>query len=94
MKKLSLSGIQNVLLLTGDSRKMSPVSYIKEAVEEAKKYFASISIEVYPLEVEEYEELYRAGVDGSADLVVAGRGHPAWVLVETCAGVGPGQAAE
>jgi 2-iminoacetate synthase len=64
MKKVSSSGIQNILLLTGESRSMSPVSYIKEAVQLANQYFANVSIEVYPLEVEEYSELFSAGVDG------------------------------
>lgn len=64
MKKVSASGIQNILLLTGESRQMTPVEYIKEAVTAAKTYFPSISLEVYPLEAEEYRELFLAGVDG------------------------------
>ncbi len=64
MKIVSGSGIRNILLLTGESRRMSPVSYLKDAVNTAKKYFSSISLEVYPLETDEYAELYRAGVDG------------------------------
>lgn len=58
------TGIQNILLLTGESRTQSPVSYIKEAVLIAKKYFPYIAVEIYPLETEEYRELYLAGVDG------------------------------
>lgn len=61
---LHASGIQNILILTGESRLHSPVSYIKEAVEIAKKYFPNIALEVYPLETEEYHELFLAGVDG------------------------------
>jgi 2-iminoacetate synthase len=64
MKKVSSAGIQNILLLTGESRSKSPVSYIKEAVQLANRYFASTGIEVYPMEVEEYRELFSAGVDG------------------------------
>jgi 2-iminoacetate synthase len=64
MKQVAASGIQSILLLTGESRTMSPVSYIKEAVEAAKNYFANISIEVYPMETSEYRELFAAGVDG------------------------------
>lgn len=64
MKKVSDSGIQNILLLTGGSRLMTPVDYIKSAVKMAKIYFASISIEVYPMEVDEYRELFFTGVDG------------------------------
>ncbi|MCP5103236.1 MAG: 2-iminoacetate synthase ThiH, partial [bacterium] len=64
MAKVAASGIQNILLLTGDSRRMTPVEYIKTAVYAAKEYFPGISLEVYPMEVEEYRELFLAGVDG------------------------------
>jgi 2-iminoacetate synthase len=64
MKKVAETGIQNILLLTGESRKMTPVSYIKDAVIIAKEFFPAISLEVYPLEIDEYKELYEAGVDG------------------------------
>ncbi|MGD2086529.1 MAG: 2-iminoacetate synthase ThiH [Candidatus Aminicenantes bacterium] len=64
MKKVSQSGIQSILLLTGESRKISPVDYIKTAVTAAKDYFPGIGLEVYPLEKNEYKELCEAGVDG------------------------------
>ena len=64
MKIVAGSGIRNILLLTGESRKMSPVNYLMDAVKIAKKYFSSISLEVYPLDTDEYMELYSAGVDG------------------------------
>jgi 2-iminoacetate synthase len=63
-RALAGTGIQNVLILTGESRSHSPVSYIKEAALTAKKYFPNISLEIYPLKTEEYRELYLAGVDG------------------------------
>jgi 2-iminoacetate synthase len=52
------------LILTGESRKESPVDYIEDCVEVLKKYFISISIEVYPLTEEEYCRLINSGVDG------------------------------
>lgn len=64
MKKVSASGIQNILLLTGESRKMTPLDYLIKAVNAAKEYFPGISLEVYPLEVDEYRDLFLAGVDG------------------------------
>jgi len=64
MEKVAASGIQNILLLTGDSRGVTSVEYIKTGVETAGDYFPGISLEVYPLEVEEYRELFSAGVDG------------------------------
>ncbi len=61
---IASTGLKHILVLTGESRRHSPVSYIKECVEVLKKYFTSISIEIYPLYEEEYAELIAAGVDG------------------------------
>lgn len=61
---IARTGLKHILILTGESRRMSPVSYIKECVQILKKYFTSISIEIYPLDEPEYEELISAGVDG------------------------------
>lgn len=63
-KVLSETGILHVLILTGESRKEAPVSYVKEGVKVLKRYFSSISIEIYPLQKEEYAELIAEGVDG------------------------------
>ena len=60
---IAATGLKHVIILTGESRKMSPVSYLLDCVEVLKKYFASISIEIYPLEEHEYAELIKAGVD-------------------------------
>lgn len=57
-------GIRSILILTGESRKHSPVSYIREAVVTARAFFPNIALEVYPLETEEYHDLFVAGVDG------------------------------
>ncbi|MBI2831151.1 MAG: 2-iminoacetate synthase ThiH [Chloroflexi bacterium] len=58
------TGLKHILILTGESRTQSPVSYIKECVSVLKRHFSSISIEIYPLHTEEYAELIAAGVDG------------------------------
>lgn len=63
-EKISRTGIRHILILTGESRMHTPVSYIRDCVGVLKKYFSSISIEVYPMDVEEYGELVDAGVDG------------------------------
>ncbi len=63
-ESLAKTGLKHILILTGESRHHSPVSYIKECVQVLKSYFASISIEIYPLNTEEYHELITAGVDG------------------------------
>lgn len=56
-------GIRNILLLTGESRKESPVSYISECIKIVKKLFPSVGIEVYELTTDEYKELVFAGAD-------------------------------
>ena len=62
-KIIAATGLKHILILTGESRQESPVCYIRECVEVLKKYFTSISIEIYPLEENEYAELISAGVD-------------------------------
>ncbi|MEN2775983.1 2-iminoacetate synthase ThiH [Acetivibrio clariflavus] len=63
-KIIAETGLRHILLLTGESRTHSSVDYLKECVMILKKYFSSISIEVYPLETDEYRQLIEAGVDG------------------------------
>ncbi|BCG58498.1 2-iminoacetate synthase ThiH [Paenibacillus sp. URB8-2] len=61
---IASTGLRHILLLTGESRRDSPVGYVKDCVKVLRKYFSSISIEVNPLSAEEYQELAHAGVDG------------------------------
>lgn len=61
---IAKTGIQNILLLTGESRTHTPPEYLRTAIEIAKKYFPNISLEVYPLETPEYQMLFQAGADG------------------------------
>ena len=61
---IAATGLRHILVLTGESRRDSPVAYVKECVEVLHDYFSSISIEINPLSVEEYRELQAAGVDG------------------------------
>lgn len=61
---IASTGIEHLLILTGDTRIHSPLSYIKNCVDILKEHFSSISAEIYALTEEEYEELARSGVDG------------------------------
>jgi 2-iminoacetate synthase len=63
-RHISSTGLKHILILTGESRRMSPINYIKDCVRISRKYFSSISIEVYPLTEEEYRDLIMEGVDG------------------------------
>lgn len=56
--------VKQILILTGEAPKRSGFEYILGAVEIMKRYFSSISIEVYPMETQEYRRLKEAGVDG------------------------------
>ncbi|MBF0593440.1 MAG: 2-iminoacetate synthase ThiH [Candidatus Omnitrophica bacterium] len=64
LKAIAETGVKNILLLTGESPKATPLSYLKEAVNLAKKYFQGIYLEIFPLTEEGYRELYLAGADG------------------------------
>ncbi len=61
---ISKTGIRHILILTGESRKNTPLAYIVESIKILSKYFSTISIEIYPLAEQEYKELVAIGVDG------------------------------
>lgn len=63
MKAISEKGLEEILILTGESRKMSDVKYIGEACKIARKYFKMVGIEVYPMNTNEYKYLHECGVD-------------------------------
>ena len=63
MQVIAETGMEEILILTGESRKYSDVEYIGEAIKIAKKYFRNIGVEVYPMNVDEYKYLHQCGVD-------------------------------
>lgn len=63
MQEIAKTGLQEVLILTGESPKMSDVRYIGEACKIARKYFKVIGLEIYPVNSEEYEYLHECGAD-------------------------------
>lgn len=63
-RSISEMGFEHILILTGEDRIKTPVSYIVESVKVLKKYFQCISIEIYPLSSEEYNDVIEAGVTG------------------------------
>ncbi|HEY9082830.1 MAG TPA: 2-iminoacetate synthase ThiH [Vicingaceae bacterium] len=60
--KIKKSGFNHILLVTGEANHTVHVDYFKKAIEIIKPHFANISIEVQPLDQNEYEELRQSGV--------------------------------
>ena len=58
-----LGDFHHILLVTGESPKHAGVEYLKNAVKIMKKSFSNISIEVQPLERDEYKELIDEGLN-------------------------------
>ncbi|MDO4890783.1 MAG: hypothetical protein Q3963_05420, partial [Coriobacteriaceae bacterium] len=63
MQVIADSGIEEILLLTGESPKKSNLEYIGEACKLARKYFRNVGLEVYPMNVEAYRYLHECGAD-------------------------------
>ena len=54
MEVIASTGLEEILILTGESRRHSDIRYIGEACKTARKYFRMIGLEVYPMNVQEY----------------------------------------
>jgi 2-iminoacetate synthase len=63
MQAIAKSGLEEILILTGESPKMSSVEYIGEACKIARKYFKLVGLEVYPMNSDEYAYLRECGAD-------------------------------
>lgn len=63
LKEIALTGLKEILLLTGESRHKSGVAYIAESIKLAAKYFSTVGIEIYPLNSDEYAYLHECGAD-------------------------------
>ena len=63
MEAISKTGLQEILILTGESRAKSDVEYIGQACRIAKDYFRVIGLEVYPMNSDEYAYLHQCGAD-------------------------------
>jgi 2-iminoacetate synthase len=63
MKIIADSGMEEILILTGESRAKSDVKYIGEACKLARKYFRMVGLEIYPVNTDEYRYLHECGAD-------------------------------
>ena len=63
MQVIADSGMEEILILTGESRGMSDVKYIGVACKLARKYFRMVGLEIYPVNTDEYRYLHECGAD-------------------------------
>jgi len=63
MKVIADSGMEEILILTGESRGQSNIAYIGEACKLARKYFRMVGLEIYPVNTDEYKYLHECGAD-------------------------------
>ena len=63
MKVIADSGMEEILILTGESRSQSSVEYIGEACKLARRYFRMVGLEIYPVNTDEYRYLHECGAD-------------------------------
>ncbi|MBU0672498.1 MAG: 2-iminoacetate synthase ThiH, partial [Candidatus Margulisbacteria bacterium] len=57
-------GFRHLLLVAGEKRDKITLVYLKEIISMLHEKFESISLEIFPLEQGEYQELCQAGADG------------------------------
>ena len=63
MKIIADSGMEEILILTGESRAQSDIEYIGEACKSARNYFRMVGLEIYPVNTDEYRYLHQCGAD-------------------------------
>ncbi len=63
MQIIAQSGMEEILILTGESRAWSDVAYIGEACKLARRYFRMVGLEIYPVNTDEYRYLHQCGAD-------------------------------
>ncbi len=60
---IASTGLEEVLILTGESHSKSDVPYICGCVRLAAERFAVVGVEVYPMNIEDYARVHEAGAD-------------------------------
>ncbi len=63
MQIIADSGMEEILILTGESPGKSDIHYIGEACRLARKYFRLVGLEIYPVNTEDYRYLHECGAD-------------------------------
>ncbi|MBI9079787.1 MAG: 2-iminoacetate synthase ThiH [Pseudodesulfovibrio sp.] len=63
-KAIAATGLKHLLILTGESRAKASPDYLDSCMTVLRKYFPSVSIEIYSMDQDEYARLVDSGVDG------------------------------
>ncbi len=63
MQVIANSGMEEILILTGESHAESNIDYIGEACKLARKYFRMVGLEIYPVNTDAYKYLHECGAD-------------------------------
>jgi 2-iminoacetate synthase len=63
MQVIAQSGMEEILLLTGESKTKSDLSYIGQACKLARRYFRNVGLEIYPVNTADYRYLHECGAD-------------------------------
>ncbi|PLX97910.1 MAG: 2-iminoacetate synthase ThiH [Desulfuromonas sp.] len=63
-KILRQTGFRHMLLLTGEAPEAAGIDYLEEAIKIIKSYCGSVSIEVFPMDIDGYQRMVAAGIDG------------------------------
>ncbi|EAC1193293.1 2-iminoacetate synthase ThiH [Campylobacter coli] len=63
MQAIAKTGLQEILMLTGEGREFASVEYIAKACKIARQYFKVVGIEIYPMNEDEYKILHENGCD-------------------------------
>jgi 2-iminoacetate synthase len=63
-RELARQGFRNILLVAGEHPKFVSTDYLRECVAALHEEFPSVSLEVGPMEIDQYIPLVRAGAEG------------------------------
>lgn len=63
---IASEGFRHILLVSGEDKEFVTIEYLTELAQRLRTKFSSISIEIYPLNRDEYAQLFAAGIEGVA----------------------------
>jgi 2-iminoacetate synthase len=62
-RKIKEMGFEHILLVTGEHPKKTGFEYLQKVIQEMTKIFSMVSIEVQPMETDEYKKLEQLGLN-------------------------------